>query len=70
MILHYKIRQFVIVVNLIFFVMSIALLGANLDRSLAANKSEGWGWSKAQVVTKDIKGKLQETAGNIIGNRQ
>ena len=69
MISHYKIRQLVIVVNLVFFVMSITLFGFNVDRSLAANRSEGWSWGKAQVVTKDIEGKLQEMTGNIIGNR-
>jgi hypothetical protein len=73
MISDYKIRQFVIVVNLVFFVMSITLFGFNVDRSLTVNKSEGWGWSRAQVaakdqvVTKNIKGKLQEAAGNITG---
>jgi ABC-type uncharacterized transport system permease subunit len=70
MISDYKIRQFVIAVNLVFFMMSLTLFGFNVDRSLAANKSEGWGWSKAQVVTKNIEGKLQETSGNITGNIQ
>ncbi len=68
MISHYKIRQFVIVVNLIFFLMSITLFGFNVDRSLAAHRSEGWSWGKRGVTT-DIEGKFQETAGNIIGNR-
>jgi uncharacterized protein YjbJ (UPF0337 family) len=68
MISHHKIRQFVIAVNLVFLVMSITLFGFNVDRSLAANKSEGWGWGKAQVVTEDIEGKIQETAGNITGS--
>lgn len=69
MVLHYKIRQFVIVVNLIFFLMSITLFGSNVDRSLAAHRSEGWSWGKARGVTKDIEGKFQETVGNITGNR-
>lgn len=70
MISHHKLRQFVIAVNLVFFLMSITLFGFNVDRSLAANKSEGWGWSKAKVVTQDIEGKLQEMAGNFTGNIQ
>jgi len=48
--------------------MSITLFGFSVDRSLAANKSEGWGWNKAQIVTKDVEGKLQETAGTITGD--
>ena len=69
MISHYKIRQFVIVVNLVFFLMSITLFGFNVDRSLADHRSEGWSWGKARGVTKDIEGKFQETVGNIIANR-
>ncbi|MCX5964468.1 MAG: hypothetical protein NT070_15435 [Cyanobacteria bacterium] len=69
MVSHYKIRQFVIVVNLVFFLMSITLFGFNVDRSLAAHRIEGWSWGKARGVAKDIEGKFQETVGNIIANR-
>jgi hypothetical protein len=48
--------------------MSITLFGLNVDRSLAANKSEGWSWNKAQVVAKDVEGRLQEMARNISAN--
>ena len=69
MISHYQIRQFVIAINLVFFLMSITLFGFNVDRSLAANRRENWNWGRAQVATKDIEGKFQETASNIIENR-
>lgn len=69
MISHYQIRQFVIAINLVFFLMSITLFGFNVDRSLAANRSENWNWGRAQVATKNIEGKFQETASNIIENR-
>ncbi len=68
MISHYGVRQIFVAFNIVFLVMSIALFGLNADRSLAANKSEGWVWNKVQVVAKDVEGKLQETARNISGN--
>lgn len=68
MISHHRVRQLFVVFNIVFFMMSITLFGINVDRSLAATQSEGWGWNKAQVVAKDVEGKLQETARNISGN--
>ena len=69
MISHYRVRQLFVAINIVFLVMSITLFGLNVDRSLASNKSEGWGWNKAQqIVTQDVEGKLQETAPNITVN--
>jgi len=68
MISHYKVRHFFVAFNIVFLVMSITLFGFSVDRSLAANKSEGWGWNKAQIVTKDVEGNLQEMAGTITGD--
>lgn len=68
MISHYGVRHIFVAFNIVFLVMSITLFGLNVDRSLAVNKSEGWGWNKAQIVTKDVEGKLQETARSITVN--
>lgn len=68
MISRYKVGQFVLAFNLVVFMMSVALFGSNIDRSLVDNKNEDWSDRKAQVVTKDIESKLQQTVSNITGN--
>lgn len=68
MISHYGVRQIFVAFNIVFLVMSITLFGINIDRSLAPNQSGGWGWNKAQVVAKNVEGKLQEMARNISEN--
>ena len=68
MISHHRVRHLFVAFNIVFLVMSITSFGLNVDRSLAANKSEGWGWNQAQVVAKDVEVKFQETAQDISGN--
>ncbi len=68
MISHYGVRQIFVAFNIVFLVMSITLFGINIDRSLAPHQSGGWGRNKAQVVAKNVEGRLQEMARNISGN--